>query len=887
MNGNSMPYNKTWEEVVESLNVAPEQGLSAADAQKRLLEHGPNQLQAHATRGAWAILADQFKSLVVVLLVGAAVLAFALGDITEGVAVLAVIAINAAIGFFTEVKATRSMEALHKMGSVTTRTRRDGRIAEIPAGDLVPGDIVVLEGGDIITADLRVIEASKMECDESALTGESMPVSKEPDALDGDPALADRRNMLYKGTALTRGSGMAVVVATGMDTELGAISSLVAEAEEETTPLEENLNALGRKLVWIVLAITVVVWLMGVLRGKDMFLMLETAIALAVASIPEGLPIVATIALSRGMLRMAQRQALVRRLASVETLGSTSIICTDKTGTLTENKMTVTQVELADGGVALEEGQWTRDGAPVEWAEGAPVTEAFRIGVLCSNAAVQKAEDGSIEAVGDPLEAALLEAGLEAGIDRDELLQRMPEVKEDAFDSVSKMMATHHQDGDHFYVAVKGAPEGVLETCRHVLTSDGEQELSPELRQEWQDRNEELGRDGFRVLGLGRKCVAGTDDDPYDDLVLVGLLGMVDPPRGDIPATIAKCHRAGIRVVMITGDQAPTALNIGMAVGILDTANTEVIHGSELKPFSHLSADEKTRLRNASVFARVSPRQKLDLIALHQEQGATVAMTGDGVNDAPALKKADIGIAMGLRGTQVACQAAHVVLKDDSFKTIVYAIQEGRIIFGNIRKFVMFLLSCNIAEVLVIFLASVMNTPLPITPLQILLLNLVTDVFPALALGVGEGDERVMGHKPRPSDEPLMTRQLWKWVSGYGVVLGLCTLGAFLIAHFALAMSDIEAVTVCFLTLAFGQLCHVFNMREQGSGLFNNEITRNPYVWGAMALCTAILLLAVYVPPLASVLHTTPLGFRGWATVIPMSVAPVAVDVVVRKVRRA
>ena len=870
-------YQRSEEDVLAELSTSPGSGLSRQEARKRLAEHGPNQLIQKAPRSAWSILISQLRSLVVLLLVGAAALAFALGDWTEGFAVLAVIAINTAIGFVTEIKAARSMEALSKMGSVSTRVKRDGDVDEVPASDLVPGDIVALEGGDIITADLRVLDASKMECDESALTGESMPVSKRPGAIERDCVLAERRNMLYKGTALTRGSGLAVVAATGMDTELGGISSLVQESEDETTPLEQNLDRLGRNMVWVVLIITLAVWGLGVARGKEVMLMLETAIALAVASIPEGLPIVATIALSRGMMRMAKRQALVRRLGSVETLGSTNVICTDKTGTLTENKMTVTRLH-SDGGMVQRapDGTW-----PQSPAEDPLSAEIVKIGVLCNNASVEK-DGGHMDMAGDPLEVSLLETGLDAGIERPVLVAGMPEVREDAFDSDSKRMATFHSEGDGFYVAVKGAPEAVFATCSTVRTTDGDKAMTDDVHEEWKAHNEALACKGFRVLAVACKRVDTEEADPYADLVLAGLIGMVDPPRADIPGAIDRCHRAGIEVVMITGDQAPTALRIGQDVGIAPEKDASVVSGKDLKPHAELDTGEKEMLRGVNVFARVSPRQKLDLIALHQEHDGIVAMTGDGVNDAPALKKADIGIAMGMRGTQVACEAADVVLTDDSFKTIVYAVQEGRIIFGNIRKFVLFLLSCNVSEVLVIVMASIINTPLPILPLQILLLNLVTDVFPALALGVGEGSDGLMGRPPRPRTEPILGRDHWQWIGAYGVVLSLCTFGAFLVALYALEMGVERAVTVSFLTLAFSQLFHVFNMREKGMGLFRNAVTRNPWVWGAFALCTAIMLFAVYMPSVGAILHTVPLGVTGWAIILPFSAAPVLVDVIVR-----
>ena len=477
-------------------------------------------------------------------------------------------------------------------------------------------------------------------------------------------------------------------------------------------------------------------------------------------------------------------------------------------------------------------------------------------------------------AVGDPLEIALLEAGKQMGLDHSTLIQEMPEVREDAFDSESKKMATFHREGENFYVAVKGAPESVLETCRYLLTREGELELTVELREKWAHHNEQMALEGYRVLALGRKRIRQEQEDPYENLVFVGLLGMEDPPRKDIRLTIEKCHQAGIRIVMVTGDQPATALNVGTSVGIVTQEEARVVHGKDLKPLSELSGEEKERLLKTSLFARVDPRQKLDLIALHQEQGSIVAMTGDGVNDAPALKKADIGIAMGLRGTQVAQQAAHVVLKDDSFKTIVHAIQEGRIIFNNIRKFVLFLLSCNIAEVLVILLASLFNTPLPILPLQILLLNLVTDVFPALALGVGEGNEQVMSRPPRKSWESVLSRKDWGWISIYGALIGFCTFIAFLLAYYRMDLGLAPSITVSFLTLAFSQLFHVFNLRDSGTSFINNEITRNLYVWGAFILCTLILLMTLYIPPLAAILHTVPLGMQGWVLVLIASIAP-------------
>lgn len=876
-------YRRPWEEVVQEQNVSPESGLSSAEAKRRLAQYGPNELREKGPVSPWRILIHQFKGLVVVLLVAAAGVSIYLRDWPEAIAIGVVILINAGIGFFTEYKAVRSVEALKKMGSVTTRVRRDGELHEVPAADLVPGDIVLIEGGDIVTADMRLVKASKLQVDESALTGESVPVSKSVEPADEEKPLAERAAMLYRGTAVTRGSAVAVVVGTGMETELGGISTLVEQAQEAATPLEKRLDALAQRLVWVVLGIVVVVAGLGVMRGNDVWQMVETAIALAVASIPEGLPIVATIALSRGVMRMARHQALVRRLASVETLGSTNVICTDKTGTLTENRMTVQRVDTAAGAVERNE----RGGYGGEGEEASePFREAVRIGVLCNNASVTTDAERSDAEIGDPLEVALLNAGLEVGLDQAALVQEAPEVREVAFESDSKMMATYHRQNGGVYVAVKGAPEQVLGACTRVLTPRGEEELTEERRAEWERKNEELGREGFRVLAVARKQADTADAEPYRDLVLVGLLSLVDPPRMDIRPTIEQCHRAGIRIVMVTGDQAPTAVNIAEAVGIVEDGTVEAVLGQDLKPPEALSDAEEDRLRDTMVFARVTPKQKLDLIALHQAKGAIVAMTGDGVNDAPALKKADIGVAMGQRGTQVAREVADVVLRNDSFETIVEAIHEGRVIFGNIRKFVIFLISCNVAEVLVIFLATLLGTVLPITPLQILFLNLVTDVFPALALGVGEGEAGVMDRPPRPTGEPIVTRRHWLEISFYGLLLGAATLGAFLFARFSWRLDVPESITIAFLTLAFSQLWHTYNMRGPGAPLLSNEITRNLYVWGALALCSALLLAAVYVPVFRDVLDTTPLGWRSWSLVLGASLAPVVVDIIARRFYR-
>ena len=864
------------DELVESLESSAEEGLSQPEAESRMKSHGPNQLRKVKRRSLWEILLNQFKSLIVLLLVAASGVSLIFGHWVEALAIFVVIFINAAIGFFTELRAVQSMEALRKLGQVTSKVIRDGEVKEVPAEKLVPGDIVVLEGGDIVTADIRLFEASKFQVDESTLTGESMAAEKETGKLDSDLPLAERTNMVFKGTFVSRGSGKGIVVSTGMETELGDISLLVEEAEEQATPLEEKLAELGNRLIWVTLVITALVAGAGIAAGRDLFLMIETAIALAVAAIPEGLPIVATLALARGMWRMAKKNALINRLSAVETLGGTDVILTDKTGTLTENKMTVREmgfesfdfeVDGNGGGLQFDVGGETTPGSGKETI----LRKALEIGVLCNNASLTEGKG-----VGDPMEISLLEAGEKFGISRKELVTKFPEVREVAFDSETKMMATYHKKNGDLRVAIKGAPEEVLSASSSTITEEGKAELSEEIRRNLTEKNENMAEEGLRVLALAEGEAGSPDGDPYRDLTFVGLVGMLDPPKKEVKESIRLCNRAGIRVVMVTGDQPVTAKNVGVAVGLAEESG-EVIHSRDIKPYKELNKEEKDHLLGGGMFARVSPRQKLDLISLHQENRSVVAMTGDGVNDAPALKKADIGIAMGLRGTQVAQQAADMILKDDNFSTIVSAIEGGRVIFGNIRRFVRYLLSCNISEIMAVAIASFVGLPLPILPLQILFLNLVTDVFPALALGFDEGGPTVMERPPRDSDEPIARRKDWLEVGGYGLVLTVSVLGALGLSLTWLGFEVSRAVSVSFLTLAFAQLWHVFNMREPNSKLFLNHITRNPFIWFALGLCTGLLLLVVYVPFLSRILKAYPPGLSGWVVVLAFSIAPVGV----------
>ena len=870
------PWKISEEDIAAALGVSPDKGLDGPEAEARLMEYGRNLLVEAEPASVLSILLGQFRSLIVLLLAGAAILSFVFDDWPEGAAIIVVIILNAAIGFFTELKAVRSMEALYKLVRVEATVLRGGNVSVIQAEDLVPGDMVLLEAGDVVPADIRLLEASRVESDESSLTGESTPVRKCTGAITGEAELAERRNMVFMGTALTKGSGRGAVTATGLGTELGKISVLVEKAGQDKTPIEKKLDMLGNRLIWVTLLLASSVIIGGALTGRDILLMIKTGIALAVAAIPEGLPVVATIALARGMLRMARRNALVNRLGAVETLGAANVICTDKTGTLTENKMTVEAI-VTDGGkieFTGEDRKFLIDGRETASITDEAAVKVIETGVLCSRARLGGKDPGNGGDIGDPLEIALLRAGARAGIDRDALLSSYPESGVEAFDTLVNMMATFHVSGGGFRVAVKGAPDAVLACCDRIHTAMGVTDLTEDRKGYWHAKNDELASLGLRVIAHAEKTVTDPETRPYKNLTFLGLVCLLDPPRPDIREAIRQCLRAGIKVVMVTGDHPATARNIALAVGLTERADEPVIHGKDLKKIEELPGEFKRSVAESLILARVSPEQKLALVKFYQGEGFVVAMTGDGVNDAPALKQADIGIAMGMRGTQVAREAADVVLKDDSFSTIVHAVEQGRIIFGNIRKFIFYLLSCNVSEIMIVTAASLTPLPLPLLPLQILFLNLVTDVFPALALGMGEGDDRVMSLPPRDPKEPLITRRSWLGIAGYGALITASVLGALLIAVYGLGFGVKESVSVSFLTLAFAQIFHVFNMRGPGSALFNNEVTRNGYVWGAAALCVFLTLAAVFIDPAAQVLGVVNPGRNGWILIAVMSLLP-------------
>ena len=876
------PWKHSSKEIIDSYNVDPGKGLPLDEIEPRREKFGSNRVGKKEKKSALKIFINQFKSLLVGLLTIATIISFIFGEIIEGIAISAVIIINALIGFFTELKASRSMEALYELTKVKTKVKRDGEVRKIDADDLVVGDIVHLDAGDLIPADLRIIDASKMQVNESSLTGESVPVDKRKEALKQEEIpLAERENMLYKGTAISRGTGEGIVVAVGSDTELGKISTLVQEAGEGETPLTKRLTRLGRKLFLVTIIIAVIVGFSGILQGKELFLMIESALALAVATVPEGLPVVATISLARGMWRMADKNALINRLSSVETLGSTNIICTDKTGTLTENRMTVIKVflnekELQVTGKGLNiEGKFVENEEEITADEIASLKRLIEVSVLCNNAALKTDKEKEDEQyIGDPMEVALLVMGMKAGVARNDLLKDHPEVKEISFDPSIKMMATINEFNEKYLVCVKGAPENVLDVSTKYWDSEEIKNLNEDIKQIFLQKNETYANNGLRVISAAMKEASEPEVEPFSDLTFLGLIALLDPARKEVKPAIEVCKTAGIKVVMITGDQAATAGYIAKELDLTTQEELIVKKGEEIKPYSEIGEDELDEIRRSRVFARVTPEQKLRLIEIYQNEGSVVAMTGDGVNDAPALRKANIGVAMGERGTQVAQEAADMILEDDNFGTITNAVEEGRVITENIKKFVIYLLSCNISEILLVFFASIFNMPLPILPLQILFLNVVTDIFPAFALTAGESSGGIMQKAPRDPDKPIITKNHWLETIIYGFILTFTVLGSFSIALFVLNIGEARAVTISFLTLAFVQLWHVLNMRDMGTSFIKNEVTRNKYIWGAIGLSILLILIAIYLPGLNVVLKTVNPGLDGWLLILGMSLIP-------------
>lgn len=866
-----LPYTVPIDQIEADLATNLKEGLSAEESKERLSKFGFNRIESKKGANLLFIFLSQFLNVMVYLLAFAAAVSFFFEEWLDGIAILIVILVNAIIGFFMEWQAKRSMDALKKMVTVQAKVIRDGHLAEIPTELVVPGDILFVESGDMIPADARVINDRQLQVDESALTGESVPVEKQVGVLGENVTLAERTNMLYKGTFATKGNGHALVVATGMKTELGAIASLVASADQTATPLEKKLEEFSKKLIWVTVALVIIIFIVGIINGHHILIMLETSIALAVAAIPEGLPIVSTLALARGMIKLAGQNVIVKKLAAVETLGSTNVICTDKTGTLTQNKIEVNTLCTPEGVYEIDHSGKRLPDAAVSLASFKLLQQ---VAVLCNTAEYHE-KDGAIREVGDPLETGLLKFAHRTGMNIESTRQMHPKVHEKAFSSETKIMGTLHKNRAGYWVAAKGAVEELMAHCTGIFQTDRVVPFSDAEKKQWLEQAETLSKSGLRVLAFSCRDADKEETNFMHSLSLVGLIGFLDPPRPDVPQAISECHSAGIRVVMITGDHPFTARNIAHKLGITGENDAPTINGAHMHDFEKLTAEEKKLWINSSVFARVSPKQKLDLVTVLQENNCIVGMTGDGVNDAPALKKSDIGIAMGLRGTQVAQDVADMILKDDSFSSIVKAVRQGRIIFENIQKFVMYLLSCNMSELFVVAVAAILNLHFQLVPLQILFINIVTDVLPALALGVSSGNDIVMKLPPRNPKEPLMDSRHWRAMITYSVVITLFVIGAVFVSHHTMPNSEEQDKLLCnnilFFTLIYAQLFHVFNMTFGWVSPFKSEVVKNRYVWYAMAACALITYAAYSIAPINTALDVQPMTWISWGLVLGAS----------------
>ena len=887
-------------EVAQALQTDLTGGLTDAEAARRRAQFGANVLAEARGRSVLSMIVDQFKSLIVALLVAATAVAFVLGETLEAVAILVVIFLNAGVGFVTEWRAEMALTALQRQAVARARVLREAKEHEIDAADLVPGDVVLIDAGARVPADGRVIHSAQLQVAEAALTGESLPVTKTVEPIpDPGASLGDRRNMAHLGTAVTHGRGRMLVTATGMRTEVGRIGTLMGAAGGRETPLERKLAQLGHALIGIVLVLCAIIILAGWLRGNPFLHMLEVGISLAIAAVPEGLPAVATMTLALGMQRMARLGALVRRLPAVETLGSTTVICTDKTGTLTRDEMTVQALQLgarritvSGSGYALS-GEFTAGGQTIDARADAQLALALRIGALCCDATLDRSEQEAA-VLGDPTEGALLVAAAKAGMIKDELERETPRIRELPFSSETKRMVTVHRTPAGATVAyVKGAPAVVLDASSEELTIEGVRPMTPEGRQQVLEHNRELGHQALRVLALAYKDVPQElrEEDVADGLVFVALVGMIDPLREEARAAIETCRRAGIRTIMITGDQEATATEIGRQLGLDRDPKGRPLRTAHDRELADLDPEDwRAIAAQVGVFARVSPEHKLRIVEALQAGGEVVAMTGDGVNDAPALKQADIGVAMGIKGTEVAKEAAAMVITDDNFATIVGAVEQGRVIYANILRFVHYLFSCNLAEILVVFTALMVGWPLPLAALQILWLNMITDVFPAMALALEPSNPEAMKRPPRDPKEPLVTAR-FVWLIGWqGALLAAVTLTAFMIGmrwYGAEGPGLRTASTMAFMTLALVQVFHVFNARSQVRSAFTEKLFTNGWLWAAVAVCLLLQVAAVYAPFLQTVLHTTSLTGRDWAVALGLSVIPVGVVELVKAVRRA
>ncbi|REE07675.1 Ca2+-transporting ATPase [Winogradskyella pacifica] len=861
----SEPFSLSIKSVVDRLNSNTNSGLTESKVKERIKEYGKNEIAAKLPKKTIKILIDQCNDPIIFILVVAAGLTFVFNDdLPETIAIITVVLITVIIGFIMELQGIRSLEALRQMGFTESTVLRNGKIKTVKSSVLVPGDILLMEVGDVVSADARLITVENLAIKEASLTGESRAIYKHVNVLPRATILSDRKNMVFKGTTVEQGSAKAIVVDTGKNTQLGKIQEMGSTIEEERTPLEKKISALSKRLIYLTLFFAILIIFTGYLRDLDMRLIIETAVALAVAAIPEGLPVIATMALARGMMKLSKRNVIIKKMEAVETLGATNIICTDKTGTLTEDKMQVHT--LIFEGETLSEIH-NKDNVYFENIEKSKALNVIIMNsVLCNNT-ILNAKDMK----GDSVELALIQFVKKLHINPKEIKENNPEELEIPFNTSSKLMATLNVTEKGFAVYVKGAFESVINLCNTILKDNKSQVFKN--KKEWTNRVNNLASQGLRVLAFAYK---EHDEKPEKNKVLsqltfIGVIGFLDPAREDVKATIKVYKEAGIKVVMMTGDHLRTAKKIAQEIGLLpqNSVSSSILHGQDLQFETEPNPTMVTNILNASVFARVTPEQKLKLVSLYQVNDNVVGMFGDGINDIPALHKADIGIAMGIRGTQAAREVADVILKNDKFTAMELAIKQGRAIFDHIRQFVVYLLSCNLAEVVSVGLAALLALPAPLLPLQILFLNLITDIFPALALGMGKGEVDIMKRPPGKANEPIMSAKRWKSTIIFGLCITTAVIGITAYAHFVLQLTSKIINNMAFYTLVLAQLLNVFNMAESRVSFFNNEILKNPWIWSSIVISLLITVGIYYIPPVSNALFLTNLSTEqiGWVIV--------------------
>ncbi len=842
-------YRMKVDQVCEDMQVDPKNGLTSQEARKRLEQYGPNEITQKKRKTVWQMFFSQFTDFLIIILLAAAVISILVGEGIDAALIIIIVLLNATLSTIQESKAEKSLQLLKKMAAPAAKVIRDGMVQTIPSREIVPGDVILLETGNYVPADGRLIEAVNLSVSEAALTGESQPVDKTSEVIDKDRLpIGDRLNMVYSGTIVAKGRGKAVVTSTGNETELGKIAKMLSEMEEEETPLQKNLEKLGKQIGVIILAICAVVFTVGIFEGNPLLEMFLTSVSLAVAAVPEGLPAVVTIVLALGMYNMVKRHAVIRKLQAVEALGSVNVICSDKTGTLTKNEMTVVKYYIHPS--TLFEHNQVKENKYKS-------LELLLIGATLCNDSFITIKDKNRITSGDPTEIALAVAALDLGIEKENIEEKMPRIHEIPFDSDRKMMTTVHKDQDRMVSFTKGAPDVVIKNCTRYMTESGEiKQLTEQDKEQILQYNSQMAQQGLRVLAVAFKELQKDDFSNLEsDMTFLGLVGMIDPPRPEVKQALEKCQTAGIRVIMITGDHKITAQTIAKELNILEQ-NDMVLTGSEL---IEMDIDQLVEIvEKVKVYARVSPNDKLKIVEALKKRGRIVAMTGDGVNDAPALKKFDIGVAMGITGTDVSKDASDMVLTDDNFASIVAAIEEGRKIFDNIRKVVYYLLSCNISEVATIFISILLKLPLPLIPVQILWMNLVTDGLPALALGVEPAEPDVMKRPPRDPQEGIMSRDVLVNIFIGGILLSALSL--FVYGWALMEHDQIELLrTMVFFTLCTGQLMHAFNSKSLRFSLFKVGIKNNPKLIMANLASFALLIAVIYVPGLQDVFGTASL----------------------------